>query len=241
MRQYKPFKFKQFSIVQNNAAMKVGTDGVLLGAWAQIKKNECILDVGTGTGLISLMLAQKADGSCRIDAIEIEKGAIEDAILNIKNSRWNESIKLHHIDFQLYKSKTLYDVIISNPPFFEGLAPENEIRSIARNATDKLSYENLILKATKLLKEDGRIYLILPYSSLNKVVKLGFENNLIVSKQLNIKPKKNKLFNRVLVELIRNHDESKTDLKIEEIIIRNDLNEYTSEHKQLTQAYYLNQ
>jgi len=242
MKNYKPFLFKQFAIAQNNAAMKVGTDSVLLGSWATINPNERALDIGTGTGLLSLMLAQKVDGNCIIDAVEVEEGAILDADSNIKHSKWQNSIKLHNKDFNEFKTDSLYDVIITNPPFFEGLAPENATRSIARNASDKLSYKNLLERASKLLREGGRMYLILPYEYFNKVIKLGLENNLQVRNQLALKPKNDKPINRVLIEFIKDFEpEPRTQSKNHStLIVRNAQNLYTTEHINLTKAYYLN-
>lgn len=240
MKQYKSFQFKQFTITQNNAAMKVGTDGVLLGAWAKIKTNDRILDIGTGTGLLSLMLAQKTNGHCCIDAVEVEKEAIKDARENIEKSKWNKSIFLHNTDFNLYQSDVPYDVIISNPPFFEGLAPQISARKTARNASDKLSFENLISKSSALLKQSGCIYLILPQEAFKKVVDLAISNELILTNQLNIRPKANKPINRVLVELRKFSTQRDTAFSVsQELIIRNELNEYSEEHKLFTKEYYL--
>lgn len=238
MRHYKPFQFKQFSIAQNNAAMKVGTDSVLLGAWANIYPNEKVLDIGTGTGLLSLMLAQKVDGHCTIDAIEIEKGAALDAKLNFNNSNWPKSLTLHNLDFNDFNSNILYDLIISNPPFFEGLAPEITSRSIARNASDKLSYKSLLTNASTLLSKEGRIMLIIPYEYFEKVIRIGNGLNLFLSKQLNIRPKKDKPINRVLIEFCN----KPTDLtkEGEELIIRDKNNQYTEEHIAFTKDFYLN-
>lgn len=221
--------------------MKVGTDSVLLGAWALVNPGEHILDIGTGTGLLSLMLAQKVNGKCIIDAVEIEEGAIKDADTNISNSNWRESIKLHPIDFNVYKPKTLYDVIISNPPFFEGLAPANKTRSIARNASDKLSYTSMLARASALLKKIGRLYIIIPAEYAAKVIDTALDNQLYIKRQLNIKPKINKQVNRVLLELIKS-DKSPTeigDFDVQELVIRTHDNIYTNEHKLLTKDYYL--
>ncbi len=241
MRHYKPFQFKRFSIEQNNAAMKVGTDSVLLGSWAQIEVNEHILDIGTGTGILPLMLAQKVEGLCKIDAIEIDNSAIIDARINFNNSQWKDCFKLIEQDFTTFNSPILYDVIISNPPFFEGLAPTDTSRSLARNASDRLSYLNLIQKSSQLLTQNGRIYLVIPQENYEKVIQLSIDNGLRLKNQLNLRPKTGKPINRVLIELTKKSNTS--SFKIEqnqELIIRNSENNYTDEHILFTINYYLN-
>ncbi len=238
MKHYKPFQFKQFSVTQTNAAMKVGTDSVLLGAWAKINPKEHVLDIGTGTGILSLMLAQKVNGNCKIEAIEIENSAIIDAQINFKNSKWSASLNLIENDFNLYKFSTSYDVIISNPPFFEGLAPTHKSRSTARNASDKLSYKNLISKASQLLKKSGRIYLVIPMENYEKVIQLASNNGLELKSKLSLRPKLGKAVNRVLIELVKEGEFSGT-LISNELIIRNEENIYTCEHRLLTKEYYL--
>ncbi len=238
MKHYKPFQFKQFAITQNNAAMKVGTDSVLLGAWAIINQNERVLDIGTGTGLLSLMLAQKVDGNCIIDAVEMDEEAILDAEANFENCKWKESITLYTIDFNNYSTQNSYDVIISNPPFFEGLAPNITSRSIARNASDKLSYKNLLERASNLLRKEGRFYLIIPKEYYEKVIKIGLNTNLKLNRQLNIKPKNNKPINRVLIELVKNLDTA-IPTKKHELVVRNSNNKYTPEHIAFTKEFYL--
>lgn len=238
MKHYKPFQFKQFSIAQNNAAMKVGTDSVLLGSWAKINPNECILDIGTGTGILALMLAQKVDGNCWVDAIEIDESAIIDARINFDNCEWKSSIKLIEQDFNLFDTNNNYDVIISNPPFFEGLAPNLKSRSAARNASDKLSYKTLINNASRLLKQTGRIYLIIPFENYEKVINIASHNELGLKSKLSLQPKINKPINRVLVELVKAEELTSTVIS-KELLIRNEENIYTDEHKLLTDNYYL--
>ncbi len=238
MKHYKPFQFKQFAVEQNNAAMKVGTDSVLLGAWARVKPHEQIMDIGTGTGILPLMLAQKVNGICQIDAVEIDSLAIIDAQINFKNSKWSASLNLIENDFNLYEFSTHYDVIISNPPFFEGLAPTKKSRSTARNASDKLSYKVLINNASQLLKQLGRIYLVIPMENYGKVIQLASDNGLELKSKLSLRPKLGKPINRVLIELAKRGEFSGT-LISNELIIRNEENIYTCEHRLLTKEYYL--
>ncbi len=221
--------------------MKVGTDSVLLGSWAQIDVNERILDIGTGTGILPLMLAQKVNGLCQIDAIEIDSSAIIDAKANFKNSPWKDCFKLIEQDFTTFRPTTLYNVIISNPPFFEGLAPIDNSRSAARNASDKLSYLKLIHNSSQLLTPNGHIYLIIPQENYEKVIKIALEHGLQLKRQLNLRPKTGKPINRVLIELVKKSNTSTDNIEQnKELIIRNSENNYTDEHILFTKNYYLN-
>ena len=153
------FKFKQFNVIQEKSAMKVGTDGVLFGSWVSCEKANNILDIGCGTGLITLMMAQRNFKSSVI-GIEIDKVASKEAELNISNSKWEERIVIKHTSLQSFSSKKKFDLILSNPPFF----PKNnsqKSRDIARHA-NALSFEELIVNSVNLLKENGVFSVIIP-------------------------------------------------------------------------------
>lgn len=157
------FKFKQFTIYQERAAMRVGTDGVLLGAWCRLDGAERVLDVGTGTGLIAIMAAQRSQA--RIDAVELDFGAACDAAQNARLSPWSDRITVYAADFvQSYGPYTrpLYDHILSNPPYFvQSLLPPDRRREHARH-TGSLDYEALFEGASVLLRPGGRLSLIAP-------------------------------------------------------------------------------
>ena len=155
------FKFKQFSIRQDNTAMKIGTDGTLLGAWVNVENANNILDVGTGTGVIALMTAQR-NLEAKVTAIEINQDAIVDATYNIDNSPWTERVKLENSSLQEFITIEKYDVIVSNPPFFENsLRSNSKNRNNARH-TDSLHYTDILKFSQDHLKEKGIIALILP-------------------------------------------------------------------------------
>src|SRR5665647_30278 len=159
------FEFKQFRIEQQKAAMKVGTDGVLLGAWTPVTDSWRILDIGTGTGLIALMLAQRSNAW--IDAVEIDKLACEEAEFNFAQSPWNDRLKVFNTDFQVFANlpSEPYDLIVSNPPFFvNSLKTKNAASSVARH-DEMLSFEQLIIGARKLLGKTGRLCVIIPFMS----------------------------------------------------------------------------
>ncbi|MFN8257332.1 MAG: methyltransferase [Bacteroidales bacterium] len=230
------FKFKQFTVNQDKTSMKVGVDGVLLGAWADATGVKSILDIGTGTGLLSLMLAQKSDAS--ITAIEIDEDAFKQACMNFENSRWKDRIDLHHISFQNFmdNSNRKFDLIICNPPYFvKSLKSADSKRNIARH-DDLLPLETLLFGVSRLLSVKGRFYIIYPYLQLDDLVAVAEKNTLYPAKKLIVKGKSTKLPNRVIVEFFFN----KKDCLAQEIVVRNfSNNEYTDEYKKLTSGYYL--
>jgi tRNA1Val (adenine37-N6)-methyltransferase len=158
------FEFKQFRIEQSQCAMKVGTDGVLLGAWANVSKTSRILDVGTGTGLIALMLAQRAVYA-DIVAIDTSSESVAQAKVNVARSSWNDRIAVLNKSVQDYRDSNLFDVIVCNPPFFvDSLRCTDQSRNMARH-TDTLSYRDLCSNAFRLLTEDGEFSVIIPSDS----------------------------------------------------------------------------
>ncbi|MDQ3191168.1 MAG: methyltransferase [Bacteroidota bacterium] len=232
------FHFKQFSIDQDNCAMKVGTDGVLLGAWTDTQNANKILDAGCGTGLIALMVAQKSNA--QIDAIDIDQGAIEQAGKNFYKSPWNDRIKTDHISLQTkaLDLELTYDLIICNPPFFHNaLKPENEARAKARHSS-LLPFSDLINSTFQLLNASGRLSLIIPFNDADSLIDLATSKGFYLKRFCKIIPKPNKNPKRVLVEFSK----SKIDLpKASELIIENEKrHHYTSEYILLTKNYYLN-
>ncbi len=157
------FKFKQFTIHQAQSAMKVGTDGVLLGAWSRIEESARILDVGTGTGLIALMAAQRSRAI--VDAVELDWGAASEAALNVSLSPWSHRVTVYAADFcKFYNpvTKPVYDHILSNPPYFmQSLLPPDNVRGQARH-TGTLDYETLFEGANRLLLSHGRVSIVSP-------------------------------------------------------------------------------
>ena len=231
------FQFKQFRIIQEKAAMRVGTDGVLLGAWANTKGAKTILDIGAGTGLIALMLAQRSDAE--ITAIEIEQRAAEEAASNAGNSPWSNRINIIHDSFQNFAgsySKT-FDLIVSNPPFFiDGKRPNNINLSVARHS-DKLSLHDLIKGSEKLLGTNGRLALVLPVSTAEICVQLAEKYGFHLLRRTEVKPAEGKSTNRHLMEFSKIN----YGLQKNSVAIRNAANEdFTEEYKQLTRDFYLN-
>jgi tRNA1Val (adenine37-N6)-methyltransferase len=216
--------------------MKVGTDGVLLGSWVKPESALSILDIGTGTGLLALMVAQRTNAT--IDAIEIDAEACKQANENIAKSPWENRINVIHSSFQDYcgSSTKKYDLIISNPPYFNNsLKATNEKRTIARHS-DSLPYDNLIEGVSKLLSENGRFCVVLPYIEAQLFIVDSALRHLYCNNKVNIKPSVQKKTNRVLAQF------SKIRTRMEEttLSILDTNNSYTKEYKELTCDYYLN-
>ena len=230
------FKFKQFTVNQDKCAMKVGTDGVLIGAWANCEKAEAVLDIGTGTGLIALMLAQRSNA--HIDAIEIDKLACEQAAGNVEKSPWQSRIEIIHKSLQEYyiEIDKKYDLIVSNPPYFQNsLFASDESRTNARHNSN-LEFDDIIDAALKLLDEKGTLSIILPYLEGTMFVLKASEKGLYCVRQTNVLPNPGKQPKRLLLEFKK----IKMPLVEQEIIIElNKRHEYSEAYKNLTKDFYL--
>lgn len=214
--------------------MKVGTDGVLLGAWTNIK-NGNTLDIGTGTGLIAIMLAQRNQNTI-IDAIEIDSDAFKEAKINIDSCVWSNRIKCHNTAIQDFQPQKKYDTIISNPPFFiDSTKASLNNRNSARH-TDNLSYEDLINSAVLHLKSDGIFSLILPITESKIFSDLAKKKKLFISKKCIVNPNPTKQAKRVLLEF----SFTKKKITEEELTIETETrHHYTKEYISLTQDFYL--
>jgi tRNA1Val (adenine37-N6)-methyltransferase len=232
------FSFKQFSIQQDKTAMKVGTDGVLLGAWTPIP-DFCfsILDIGTGTGLIALMLAQRSSAE-QIDALEIDENAYEQATDNFENSPWNDRLFCFHagLDEFMEEPEDEYDLIVSNPPFYtEDFTSGDESRNTARFA-NAMPFEDLAEAAALLLSENGIFSVILPYMEEEKFLALARENELYPMKITRMKGTPPTETKRSLIAF------SRTEIKefpVDELAIETARHQYTPEYIALTREFYL--
>ncbi|APT22070.1 tRNA (adenine-N(6)-)-methyltransferase [Flavobacterium columnare] len=231
------FQFKKFSIQQDRCAMKVGTDGVLLGAWTPIFNNpHSILDIGTGTGLIALMLAQRTQAE-QIDAIEIDDEAYEQCVDNFEQSPWNDRLYCYHagLDEFVDEIDEEYDLIVSNPPFYTTDYKSNtESRDRAR-FEESLPFEELIEAADFFLSDQGIFALIIPFSEENKIKSLCQERSLYPLRITRVKGTPKSETKRSLIAFTR----IKQEPLIDELIIENSRHNYTEEYIQLTQEFYL--
>ena len=231
------FRFKKFTVYHDKCAMKVGTDAVLLGAWADTSFCRNILDIGTGTGIIALMLAQRSQAT--VEAIDIDKEACVQATENAAASPYTERIKVVHAscaDFAASNQQKRYDLIVSNPPYFINSlkCPDNK-RTVARH-TDTLLLSDLIREAQTLLSPSGRIALVLPYERLEEVKALASANHLYICRQTDVIPTPGAAPKRLLVELSTTEENIKNrdTLTIEEA-----RQQYTPEYIALTKEFYL--
>ncbi len=232
------FKFKKFTIHQDKTAMKVGTDGVLLGAWVNTNNVKRILDVGTGTGLIAIMCAQRTK-DVQVDAVEIEVDAFDQARGNIAISPWRSRMQVFLSDFCdfLSEENMTYDLIVSNPPFFiNSLKNDCDKKTKARH-TDSLSYENLIKNVLRLLTKNGRFAVVLPYEAKDDFLYFANNSGLYLNRILFVKPTPVKDAKRVLMEL------SYKDIRMEEntlVVEEFGRHGYSEDYINLTRDFYLN-
>jgi tRNA1Val (adenine37-N6)-methyltransferase len=233
------FAFKQFNIRQDRCAMKVGTDAVLLGAWVKTYGVRRILDIGTGTGVIALMLAQKC--GAQIDAIDIDEVAVQEARGNAATSPWPERIRVLHQSLQDFAGGTdeKYDLIVSNPPYFsESVTAAEKARAAARHQL-LLPFHDLIEGVSKLLTRDGKFCVILPSREGVKFLALAASHGLHLTRFTRVKTTPEKTEKRWLMQFAW---QPKPHFSESTLVIEKDsLNEqnYTDEYKELTKEYYL--
>ncbi|MFL2589345.1 MAG: tRNA1(Val) (adenine(37)-N6)-methyltransferase [Parvicellaceae bacterium] len=234
-RIYKPFNFKKFSIHQNNAAMKIGTDGILIGAWVNVSNKFKALDIGSGTGIISLMLCQR-NLNLELDSVELSPDAIMDAKINIENCDWKKRIKLFHQDLKDFHPDSSYDLIVSNPPYFkESLQPNNSERSKARHQND-LKLEDILKFSKQHLTKDGSLNIILPIEQKSEAIEFAKKYGFSSVRECAVYPKPNKSPHRILIEFSRSENKQmiKESLVIEEAGRHN----YSEDYKKLTREFY---
>ncbi len=232
------FQFKQFAVEQDRTAMKIGTDGVLLGAWTPLDHNPTnILDIGTGTGIIALMLAQRCK-TAQIDALEIDDEAYEQATENFENSPWNDRLFCFHAGLEEFieEPEELYDLIVSNPPFYsENYKSENEQRDLAR-FQEAMPFETLIEAADLFLSDQGLFSVIIPFKEESNFLNITKEYELFPLKITHVKGTPSSEIKRSLLVFGRNKN---TNYLFDELVIETKRHIYTSEYINLTKDFYL--
>lgn len=242
------FRFKRFSIVNDRSSMKVNTDGVLLGAAVSLRPaDSAVLDVGTGTGTIALMLAQRyADGGTvpSIEGIDIDKDSAEEASANFGASPWSGSLRAEHCALSAFRAEKEYDLIVSNPPYFvDSLLPPEERRSLARHASgDALTFKELAEFAAAHLTPGGRLAVVLPYDSVTSVLRYAASYGLYLTRMLKIRTTPRKPVTRMIVEFSPGKplDAVEETLTIQDSAsFPDNVNGYTPEYIGLTRDFYL--
>ena len=248
------FRFKQFTVWHDRCAMKVGTDGVLLGAWCPVGELRSlgvqefrslgvptkVLDVGTGSGLIALMLAQRIEGA-QITAIDIDAGAVEQAKYNFGVSPWSDRLECHQQALQELEGEGIYDLIVSNPPYFQdSLKNPDSQRAMARH-TDTLSYEELLKHSARLLTQEGIIALVLPIEAEQQIITLAQSLGLYPTHITHVYPKPGKAAKRLLIALQAYPlplPEGKGE-KRSELTLESETSPRSEAYKELTKEFYL--
>lgn len=235
------FKFKQFEVAQDQCAQKIGTDAVLLGSWTQLDQEpNSILDVGTGTGVIALMMAQRFTNA-QIDAVELDENAFEQATTNFENSPYGDRLFCYHAAFQEFYEEVeeRYDLIISNPPFFDGKLERDDAvidgkRQQAR-FDDALPFEQLIYGVYQLLEIEGSFACVIPADREEELLKITTHFQLFVNRKTYVRGTAEAAVKRVLMEFRFRESEIKTT----QLLIEKSRHDYTQEYIDLTRNFYL--
>jgi|JI10StandDraft_1071094.scaffolds.fasta_scaffold13749_7 tRNA1Val (adenine37-N6)-methyltransferase len=209
------FRFKQFTVKQDRCAMKVSTDGNLLGAWTRYDGASRILDIGTGTGLLALIAAQR-NQQAHIDAVELDPDAAAQARENVAESPWPQRIMVHHADVRTWKTNALYDLVLCNPPFYKGHIPSSEDRTAMAKHDGMLSLAALLSTMARLTVAEARISMIVPTDRLAELEKVSATEGFSLSRICEVSYRLGKPPKRVLIELSRgNHAPVLEELTVE--------------------------
>jgi len=233
----KPFVFKEFSVQQDRCAMKIGTDAVLLGAWTSLQNNpSSILDIGAGTGVLALMLAQRSNAEL-IDAIEIDDNAYEQCVENFENAPWCDRLFCYHASLHEFSDEieAPYDLIISNPPFYseDYKTPSNQ-RDMAR-FSEALPFDHLLQNVSKLLSENGLFSVIIPFKEEPSFIAFASNFSLFPSRICHVKGNPDSEIKRSLLEFTL----CENDFFTEQLTIETNRHQYTQPYINLTKDFYL--
>ena len=231
----KRFHFKHFSLYHDRSTMKVGTDAVLLGAWAEVKPTDWVLDIGTGCGILPLMLAQK--GITKVHAVDLDEASAMEAAENFQASQWSRQLFAFHADIRKFTMQCTYDLVISNPPFFiNSYKSDTDRKNQARHTDTSLTFMELASAAKRLLKLDGRFVLVLPERESHDFIPIAEKYHLYVYKRQNIIPLEGKEPNRVNLELRFGKPET---VQVTELVMRKADNGFTEAYNEAVKPYYL--
>ena len=229
------FRFQQFDVVQSKNPLKVGTDSMLLGAFIDPSNAVNALDIGAGTGVLTLMVLQN-NPTLHVDAVEIHQEAAEECAFNLKQSSWRERATVYSQDFLTFQSEKKYDLIFSNPPFYvDGLKSGIESIDQAKHTT-RAFFEQFIVKTTRILNEFGRFYVIIPGNHVDFLCGIALENELQLIEKISIHATEEKLNSRAILVFSKYFE----SLKQSELTVRSIDGNYTSAYISLTKKYHFN-
>lgn len=230
------FHLKAFSLYHHRSTMKVGTDATILGIWTDVNGTNHILDVGCGSGILSLLLASRSDAS--IDAVELETDSAVEAALNFSQSPFHHRLKLIESDFNILSAEIThqYDLIISNPPFFINDSRSQSVKTSNARHGDTLSYSQLINGVTCLLKQEGKFSVVLPYKESQHFIKIAQASGLFLHRQLHIYPFRGHQPNRINMQF---GFSKMAGSLAEKLVIREENRKFTDEYKKLVTDYLI--
>jgi len=231
------FHFKQFSIQHDRCSMKVGTDGVLLGAWAEVKNATHVLDIGTGTGVIALMVAQRTVPTAQIEGIELDADAAAQAQQNALQSPWHTKVSIHAASLQQFTPTQKYDLILSNPPYFVNSQEPPDQKRLQTRHTVTLTFEELLMSVSKLITDEGTFNVILPYTEGLKFIHLAAIQGLHVTRQWSFRTRATKPIERWLLAFSKQHI---ANPEKGEILLYDTGTHWSTGYRELTHDFYLN-
>lgn len=235
MTDARPFHFKHISLYHHRSTMKVGTDAILLGRWTEVKPADVVLDIGTGCGLLPLMLSQK--GVAHVDAVDVDKASIEEATVNFEASQWRDHLKAYCSDIVDFQADNRYDLVVSNPPFFNRFSKcDSERKSRARHNDAGLTYATICREVCRLMQPTGRLALVLPLDVSMDFLQTAEEFGLYLHKRMTIIPIAGKEPNRVNLELLFGKC---AEIQEETFVIRNTDMQFTPQYREFLKDYYL--
>ena len=231
----RPFHFKHFSLYHHRSTMKVGTDAILLGRWVEVRPADVVLDIGTGCGLLPLMLAQK--GVNQVDAVDIDAASIEEAAINFEASQWRDHLRAYCVDIVDFQTDKKYDLIVSNPPFFNRFSKcDSERKSRARHNDAGLTYATLCREVSRLLQPKGRFAVVLPFDVSDVFMEEAEKAGLYLRKRMTIVPIEGRGPNRVNLEM---GFSKSVVIQEETFVIRDAEKRFTAQYKEFLKDFYL--